>query len=82
MTVALATGLIFARFSRPQAKICFSRNAIIAPYQRTTAFEFRVVNERNSHLADVRAMVVLSRREIREGKQSRGFYRLTLERDR
>ena len=36
--VALATGIIFARFSRPVARLRFSRRALIAPYRGITAF--------------------------------------------
>ena len=36
MYLALATGLLFARFSRPVSKIVFSRNALIAPYKEGT----------------------------------------------
>jgi inward rectifier potassium channel len=32
---ALITGLVFARFSRPTAKIIFSKTAVIAPYRNT-----------------------------------------------
>src|SRR5690242_13473408 len=38
LSFALATGLIFARFSRPTAKVLFSDTAIIAPYNGVTAF--------------------------------------------
>src|SRR4051812_33157647 len=41
---ALATGLIFARFSRPTAKILYSQSAVVAPYRDKTAFEFRITN--------------------------------------
>src|SRR5579859_3687487 len=53
LVFALATGLLFARFSRPTAKIVFSENALIAPYQDATAFEFRIVNSRSSQLIEV-----------------------------
>ncbi len=79
---ALITGLLFARFSRPTAKILYSKNAIIAPYHGSTAFEFRVVNERSNQLIEVAATVVLSRLEIVEGKPQRKFYPLTLEREK
>src|SRR6185437_84976 len=42
MALALATGILYGRFSRPSAKILFSHNAIIAPYQDMTAFMFRI----------------------------------------
>ena len=47
LSVAFATGLSFARFSRPLAHILYSRHAVIAPYRGITGFMFRIVNERN-----------------------------------
>jgi len=81
LTIALATGLVFARFSRPRARIVFSEQALIAPYRDITAFEFRVANERNSQLTNVNATVVLSRWETVNGKRARRFHPLTLERE-
>ena len=81
LTIALATGLVFARFSRPRARIVFSERALIAPYRNITAFEFRVANERNSQLTNVNATVVLSRWESVDGKRGRRFHPLTLERE-
>jgi inward rectifier potassium channel len=77
---ALATGLLFARFSRPTAKIIFSKNAVMAPYREIIAFEFRIANERANELIEVHATVSLSRNEIVEGKLVRKFYPLSLER--
>ena len=77
---ALSTGLVFARFSRPSAKIVFSERAVIAPYKDMTAFEFRVVNSRNNQLVEVQATVVLSRMEEHHAKRSRKFHELKLER--
>ncbi len=79
---ALATGLLFARFSRPTAKIIYSRTAIIAPYRGITAFEFRIANERSNELIEVNVKVTLSRDEIdSDGRPLRRFYPLALERD-
>ncbi len=78
---ALATGLVFARFSRPSAKIVFSDRAVVAPYKEITAFEFRIVNARNNQLVEVQATVVMSRIEEHNGKRSRKFHELRLERD-
>ncbi len=75
---ALATGLLFARFSRPTAKIVFSQNAIVAPYHGGTAFEFRIVNSRSSQLIEVECKVLFSRRPGRDGE--RKFFALALER--
>lgn len=74
---ALATGLLFARFARPTARILFSRNAIVAPYRGITAFEFRIVNARSNQLIDVAVRVQLSR-FLPDGR--REFIPLTLER--
>jgi inward rectifier potassium channel len=77
---ALATGLLFARVSRPNAHIIFSRSAIIAPYRGITALEFRIANERRNELIDVEIRVVLSRMERAAEGRTRRFYELQLER--
>jgi inward rectifier potassium channel len=77
---AMAAGLFYGRFSRPHARIIFSRNAIIAPYRGGTAFEFRIANERSNQLIEVEAQVLLARREYQNGQMKRRFYPLTLER--
>lgn len=82
LSFALATGLVFSRFARPTAQILYSRHAIIAPYQDTVAFEFRVVNGRQSELIDLSATVVLSRFEEQGGIRQRRYYPLRLERNR
>ena len=61
--IALATGVVFARFSRPTARTIYSRNAIVAPYRGITALDFRIVNERSGQLIEVQANVILSRIE-------------------
>ncbi len=80
--VAMPTGLLFARFPRPRAKIIFSRKAVFAPYKDQTAFEFRLANERNSQLTDISATVVFSRLAEPGRGTARKFYALPLERDR
>jgi inward rectifier potassium channel len=78
--LALGTGILFARFSRPSAKILFSNNAVVAPYHGMTAFEFRIANERSNQLIEANVTVTLSRFETEGGKKQRKFYQLTLER--
>ncbi|HYN19554.1 MAG TPA: ion channel [Thermoanaerobaculia bacterium] len=77
---ALATGLLFARFSRPVAMVQFSDIAVIAPYQGITAFEFRLANARSNELIQVEARVLLSR--FKPGGGGREFLPLKLERHR
>ncbi len=80
--VALATGVIFARFSRTSARIIYSRNAIVAPYRGKTALEFRIANARSSQLIDVQAQAILTKIEQVDGTPIRKFYELELERNR
>lgn len=78
---AILSALLFARFTRPTAKIEFSRNAIIAPYGTGWALMFRLVNLRNHHLTDVHAVVSFARWAIDvHGERHRRFDLLTLER--
>jgi inward rectifier potassium channel len=78
---AIITGLLFARLSRPTAKIVFSRHAVVAPYRDITALEFRVANARSNELIEVTAKVMLSRFEDVDGVRTRRYYPLALERD-
>jgi inward rectifier potassium channel len=77
---ALITGLVFARFARPTAKIVLSSIAVIAPYKDITAFMFRVVNGRNNQLIEVKAQVMVARFVNQDGNIIRKFDVLDLER--
>jgi inward rectifier potassium channel len=77
---ALATGVIFARFSRPRADVLFADHAIITPHQGSMAFMFRMMNSRSNELIDVAVRVMFSRVESRDdGSRVRRFYNLPLE---
>ncbi len=77
---ALITGLLYGRFSRPTAKIMFSKKAIIAPFREGTAFQFRLANQlRNSQLIDVECRVSVSLLEDDNGQKVRKFRPLDLE---
>jgi inward rectifier potassium channel len=80
--LAVVTGLVFARFSRPVADILFSRSAVIAKLGQFNAFEFRIINARNTQIIDLRARVMLARFEARPGAEPvRRYYQLSLERE-
>ena len=79
---AVATGLLFGRVSRPSAKIGFSENMLIAPYQDGTSLQFRVVNRRRNDIMELEARVLLMTVEMRDGRQSRQYKQLKLERDK
>jgi inward rectifier potassium channel len=78
--VALVTGLVFARFSRPIARIIFSRKAVIAPYRGGRGFMVRLVNGRSNQIIELKAKVALSWHR-REGQPGRDFHELDLERE-
>jgi len=78
---ALATSLMFARFSNPDARIVYSNHAIVAPYRGGTALMFRIANERNNQLIQVGVQVLLSWIENEGSARVRRFHRLRLERD-
>jgi len=77
---AVATGLLFGRVSRPSARIGFSDNMVMAPFQGGTALEFRVVNRRANDLVDIEARVMLMTVEMDEGRPLRTYKVLKLER--
>ena len=78
---AVLSALLFARFTRPTAKISFSRKAIIAPYENGWALMFRLVNLRNHDLTEVKAVVTFARWVKEEdGIRRRLFAQLPLER--
>jgi inward rectifier potassium channel len=80
MGFALACGLLYGRFSRPHARVLFSRKAVMAPYRDMTAFMFRIVNERSNQLIELEAHVTLSLRDPETGVHL--FTTLALERTR
>ncbi len=82
ISFAIATGLFFARFSKPKARILFSNQAIITPYrEEEMSLQFRIANLRNNKLLDVVATVNVSWLENKNGKIRRRFTELALERD-
>jgi len=80
MSLALATGLLFGRFSKPSANISFSSNAIIAPYQGGTSFQFRIVNRRKVNLLEMEAKVLLMVVDKSGATPIRKYTQLALER--
>lgn len=80
VSIALATGMIFARFSRPIPRIRFSRHAIIAPYRDGIGFMFRIVNAGRQEITNMEASVTLARFQT-PGAHTRTFTLLPLERN-
>jgi len=81
MVFAIATGLLFGRFSRPSARVGFSESALMAPYIDATSLQCRVVNRRSNNLINLEARVLLMTVELVEGRPQRRFTPLELERN-
>jgi inward rectifier potassium channel len=79
MTFALATGLLYARFSKPNAYLKFSDMAVIAPYKNTTALMLRFVPYRNNYLTDAEVKVSLAMKPEENGSITNKFFNLNLE---
>jgi inward rectifier potassium channel len=83
MYQALATGLLFARFTRPTAAVLFSRNAVVAPYSDGEALMFRIVNRRRNEIIQLEAQVLFSAMEPDgRGGTTRRYTLLPLERNK
>jgi inward rectifier potassium channel len=82
MMFALATGVLFARFARPQGQILFSKKALISPFQDGSAFMFRIANMRNNSIINLEAKVTMAWLEEHNGHYTRRFRGLPLDRER
>jgi inward rectifier potassium channel len=81
--MAVVTGLIFVRFSRPTARILFSKCAVISPFDGVPTLMLRVANMRHISMAEAEFRMMLFRDEwIQEGETVRRFYPLKLQFDR
>ncbi len=77
--VAVLTGLIFVRFSRPTARILFSRSILIGDHDGRPSLMFRVANLRHSSMVEARFRLTFSRDEsVLEGGEVRRFYALKI----
>ena len=76
---AVATGLMYARFSKPKAMLLYSDNALIAPYQEGKALMFRLANQRTNVLMELQARVILMMRSDKDDNTSRKYFELPLE---
>lgn len=79
MGLAMGTGLMFARFSRPTARVTFSRVAVITPYEGVPTLMFRAANQRRNQILEAQIRVGLGRDEVSvEGQSMRRVYDLNL----
>lgn len=77
--IATTTGLVFARFSLPTARILFSKVAVVAPFNGIPTLMFRAANKRRNYILEAQLWVTLVRDEITlEGEHIRRFHDLDL----
>lgn len=78
--LALVTGLIFVRFSRPTARFVFSRSLVISNFDGQPALMLRIANLRHHAMVDAEFRVMMMRSEITlEGEEMRRFYELKMQ---
>ncbi|GAC1672836.1 MAG: ion channel [Steroidobacteraceae bacterium] len=66
MSLALITGIMFARFSRPRARFLFTRNAVVRPIDGKLTLLIRAANQRQNVVQDASAQLRMLRDEITE----------------
>jgi inward rectifier potassium channel len=79
LALALATGLLYGRFSRPTARILYSSKALVAPYKSISGLMFRIANARNNQLIEAEAQFIFSINTDVNGEIKRTFHNLKLE---
>lgn len=76
---ALTTGLVFAKFARPTARVIFSRVAVISNRDGVPSLVFRLANERSNQVVEAQLRVTAFRTEkTLEGEQVRRYHDLAL----
>jgi inward rectifier potassium channel len=77
LSFAIATGIIFGRFSRPRADILYSKNILVAPYRDITGLMFRITNKKQYELIESEANVTMTINNPETNR--RDFFNLKLE---
>jgi inward rectifier potassium channel len=81
--VALVTGLVFARFARPTARVIWSRHAVVTMRDGQRTLQVRVANERGNQIAEAQILAALSMDEVTaEGESIRRVHDVRLTRER
>lgn len=81
LAFAIATGLLYGRFSKPKAHILFSKNALIAPFKDGKALMMRLAPFKNVNLSEASAKLTMGLQVKEHGKLVNKFYNLDLEYD-
>lgn len=77
--VALSTGLVFTRVSRPTARVMFSRSAVITTFEGVSTLMFRTANQRGNQILEAEVSLNLARQIVTsEGHIMRQFQELSV----
>lgn len=80
MSFAMATGLLYGKFSKPKAGIVFSKNALISPYKPgVNALMIRLANAKDNQIINLSASMMVSWIDPQSSGKSRKYYFLNLE---
>jgi len=83
LALALMTGLVFSKFSRPTARVRFSRYVVIGPRDAVNSLAIRMANQRANRIVEAEIHVVFARQEVTaEGDSIRRLYDLPVTRSR
>ncbi len=81
--MAVTTGLVFAKFARPTARVLFSRVAVLQPFDGVPSLLFRMANARANQIVEAELTVIAVRAETTvEGESIRKVYDMKLRRAR
>ncbi len=79
--LAVTTGLVYARFARPTARVLFSKVAVVGPYDGVRSLQFRMANARGNEIVEARLKLIMVRNELTaEGQPVRRVHDLALRR--
>src|SRR5258705_13233381 len=81
-SMSVMTGLVFARFSRPSARLLFAENPVISDHEGVPTLMVRLANERHNIISNANARLWLFKNIVsQEGQSFRRFYELPLSRN-
>jgi inward rectifier potassium channel len=81
MGFAIATGILYGRFSKPSASIEFSENMLMTTLNKKPCVMFRIGNRRNSILSNIKTKVLYTALNTDGSNYNRKYFLVELERD-
>jgi inward rectifier potassium channel len=83
LSLAILTGLIYGRFSKPRSYLSFSEEALISPYKEITGLMFRFAAYKDMHtLTDLEIKVNIGLKVLENEEPVYKYFSLDLERTR